>query len=63
MLAMKILKPGRIEVEHRGQCGTCKCKVQFEHREGEVMSDQRDGDYIRVKCPTRKCPDYINVQL
>lgn len=60
---MKILKQGRMEAERlfQGTCRNCDCQVEFKHHEGEVIRDHRDGDFIRVNCPT--CMTFITVAL
>jgi DNA-directed RNA polymerase subunit RPC12/RpoP len=50
---MKILKRGTPQAErvYQASCGSCGTKVEFKHSEGTVTYDQRDGDFIEVKCP------------
>jgi hypothetical protein len=45
----------------QGTCRNCDCQVEFKHHEGEVIRDHRDGDFIRVNCPT--CMTFITVAL
>lgn len=60
---MKILRAGNLLelTVYRGTCRNCNCEVEFRHMEGEVVRDQRDGDFIRVNCPT--CTTWICVAL
>ncbi len=37
-------------------CVRCKSELQFQRRDGEVTSDQRDGDFVTVKCPVCGTP-------
>ncbi len=50
---MRIIKEGihPNEIVHQGTCTTCKTEVEFKRSEGEVVYDQRDGDYVKVACP------------
>lgn len=36
----------------RMDCYHCKTVFEIEQREGKVVHDQRDGDYITHPCPT-----------
>lgn len=60
---MKILKPGRREADRlfKGTCSSCGCQIEFHQHEGQIIRDSRDGDYIRINCPT--CFTYITVAL
>lgn len=51
---MKIIKQGKIpaEREYRVTCRTCDTVFQFAQSEGKVTSDQRDGDFVSIACPT-----------
>lgn len=52
---MKIIKPGMLEsVIYAAECRNCGCVFEFEKKEGEVVRDWRDGDFIRIDCPTCK---------
>lgn len=50
---MKIIKQGipAEEKKHRGQCSRCETQVEFYRKEGTVTYDQRDGNFVTVKCP------------
>lgn len=54
---MEIVKLGVIpeNIMYQGVCSRCKCIVRFKQREGTVTSDQRDGDYVSILCPTEGC--------
>lgn len=60
---MKILRAGTLLdlAVYRGTCRNCNCEVEFTHAEGEVVRDHRDGDFIRINCPT--CTTWICVAL
>lgn len=47
----------------RVQCSNCNCVFEFTSGEGEYVSDQRDGDCIKIACPTCKIDIYISVKL
>lgn len=51
---MKIIKHGLLPEErvYRVTCIACKCVFDAEQSEGVYVSDQRDGDFVRFKCPT-----------
>lgn len=59
---MKVLKQGLKPTErwYKGTCYSCGTEVEFQRKEAELVSDQRDGDYVKVKCPT--CNGSITVQ-
>ena len=60
---MKILKKGIPNPEWVGKivaCGSCKCRVKLEQGdEVEFTSNQRDGDFYLIKCPTLGCKGSI----
>lgn len=60
---MKIMRPGKVEAERlfKVTCRNCDCQFEFKHHEGEVIRDQRDGDYIRINCPT--CMTFVTAAL
>ena len=51
---MKVIKQGQKPENkvYRGACRTCHTEVEFEQREAEYKVDQRDGDYLSIRCPT-----------
>jgi len=60
---MKILKKGCLPKERRhvATCDNCRTKFEFQEGEAKMVSDQRDGDYLEVKCPL--CKDGICVDV
>jgi ribosomal protein S27E len=38
-------------------CTTCKSDLRFKRQEGELLRDQRDGDFLEIKCPV--CEDRV----
>lgn len=60
-MAVKVTKPGALP-EHdvfEGTCYRCKTEVEFERADAKFTSDQRDGDFLSVACPT--CGGSIHV--
>ena len=60
---MKILQRGTppAEAVHTGICHTCNTEVEFARSEGKITYDQRDGDFVTVKCPV--CGASIHSQI
>jgi len=54
-----IIKPGidPATVVIDGRCTHCGCEFTFLPKEAEYQSDQRDGDFYKIKCPT--CPKSV----
>jgi ribosomal protein S27E len=50
---MEIIKRGVIPEErvYYAKCGYCESELRFRRSEAKYVSDQRDGDYLVVKCP------------
>jgi RNase P subunit RPR2 len=50
---VKITKVGSRpeDKEYRASCRNCKSEVEFRRNEAEYISDQRDGDFLSVRCP------------
>lgn len=40
------------------ECRTCKSEIEFLRIEAKFTPDQRDGDYLTIKCPV--CHDEIH---
>jgi DNA-directed RNA polymerase subunit RPC12/RpoP len=61
---MEIISMGKDpqKVKYVGTCRTCGTRVKFERREAEYHSDQRDGDYLSVKCPECQSEIYASVK-
>ncbi len=53
---MRIMKHGTApgDNKHRATCRNCGTKIEFMQSEAAYVADQRDGDYLRIKCPV--CP-------
>lgn len=53
---MEIIKKGKLPSERVfvAVCDHCSTKFRFKQSEGKVTYDQRDGDFISVKCPLCK---------
>lgn len=53
---MRIVKHGTAPGDHKlkAKCPNCGTVIEFMQAEAEYVSDQRDGDYLRIKCPV--CP-------
>jgi len=37
---------------YNGTCGYCKTQYKCLQEDGDVIFDQRDGDFLRIKCPS-----------
>jgi DNA-directed RNA polymerase subunit RPC12/RpoP len=50
---MKTIKQGKLpeEKEHVATCRKCGTEFSFLEKEGQMIFDQRDGNYITIKCP------------
>ena len=63
---MKIIKKGAISEEkvYRIECNHCKCVFEIMEKEGSIIFDQRDGNYLQYDCPTcsRSCMAALNVR-
>lgn len=60
---MKIIKKGTPPSDkvYEGTCRSCKTVVEFKQSEGKVTHDQRDGNFVSVRCPV--CNSLIHVSL
>ena len=60
---MKIIKHGTApgDNKHRATCHNCGTVIEFMQSEAERVFDQRDGDYLRIKCPV--CPRDITKSI
>lgn len=56
---MKIIKQGKLPEEqiYHSVCNYCKTEFEFAEKEGKVVFEQRDGDYVAIDCPLckRRC--------
>ncbi len=61
---MKIIKEGKLpedneDNEYDGTCHNCSTIIKFKQHEAKINYDQRDGDFLSIRCPL--CNKYINV--
>jgi ribosomal protein S27E len=51
---MKIIKQGIApeSVPLHGRCNHCRTEIEFLPMEAKYNSDQRDGDFYSIECPT-----------
>lgn len=51
---MKVIKEGILPETrtYRCNCDRCGCLFEFIEAEARRCSDQRDGDYLTIACPT-----------
>ena len=49
----EVLKRGITEDEkvYDATCMKCKSLLRFKRADAEYVSDQRDGDYLKINCP------------
>lgn len=53
---MKIITPGNVApTEYLHTCGGCGCHFSFTLAEVKRVSDPREGEYYKVKCPQPGC--------
>jgi hypothetical protein len=54
---VKLKREGKLPQERlmEGECSNCKCAIECKQGEAEHTSDQRDGDFYSIKCPTNGC--------
>lgn len=52
-MAIEVLKRGVTEDEkvYEAVCFSCKSHLRFKRSDAEYVSDQRDGDYLKINCP------------
>lgn len=60
-MSIKITKPGKLPAEkpYAGSCTNCGCHITCKRKDGEYIDDQRDGDCLKVRCPTDGCSSFI----
>lgn len=60
-MAVEIITPGILPEDRKytATCSRCACKFKFLRGDAELVHDQRDGDYLRIGCPT--CYADVNV--
>ena len=61
---MKVIRPGVLpeNVEIESTCRYCKCLFSYTKKEAFYRSDQRDGDYLEISCPTCARPVTLSVE-
>lgn len=60
-MTVTIIKPG-VKHEDRlyhASCRRCQCEFTFNRSDAMLVSDQRDGDYLRLPCPA--CTTVVTV--
>lgn len=62
---MEILSVGKLpsEKEYTTTCGSCHTRFKFKRGEASYHSDQRDGDYLLIRCPLAGCGKNATVQV
>lgn len=62
---MKVIKKGALAGDsiYRTTCSNCKSELEFQRKEAKYHFDQRDGDFLEVKCPVCGHPAYANVKV
>lgn len=59
---MKIIQKGKVpSTTLHCTCGHCGTVFECDQSEAQYQSDQRDGDYWRIKCPLSGCGREVNV--
>lgn len=60
----EILVMGKLpgENKHRARCKYCGTVFRFLRSEATYESDQRDGDYLAIKCPLCKTSVSVDVK-
>ncbi len=53
-MVIKVVSPGILpsDIKYDAVCTHCKCRFEFTGADGKITSDQRDGAFITVPCPT-----------
>lgn len=56
---MRIIKQGNLPEDRPYQtvCRNCNTEFEFLQKEAELVFDQRDGNFLKIKCPvcSNKC--------
>lgn len=54
---MEIMRKGKLPEaeEYTIVCGNCDCMFKFTRREARLQTDDRDGDFLEINCPTVGC--------
>jgi len=58
---MEIIKRGIIPKEklYIGECDNCDTKFRFKRKEAKSEEDDRDGCFLKIKCPVCKEMTYV----
>lgn len=53
-MTVQIIRAGILPEEqpYTATCRNCDCQFTFLRADASYVSDQRDGDYLRIPCPT-----------
>lgn len=56
---MRIIKQGQKpeDILHTLICHKCKCEFEFKQIEAKMNYDQRDGNFLSIRCPC--CNEYL----
>ncbi len=60
---MEIIKKGQPKNEkiYNATCRSCDTQIRFQRKEAKETFDQRDGNFLTVKCPV--CGDSIHIAI
>jgi hypothetical protein len=60
---MEIIKKGQPKNEktYHATCRDCGTRIKFQRKEAKETFDQRDGNYLTVKCPV--CVENIHTGI
>lgn len=56
-IGMRVIKMGELptETSYEFVCRSCKSTIIAKQHEGELVFDQRDGNFVRFVCPVEGC--------
>ena len=59
---MKILKRGTLPEERilNATCRKCQTEFEFAQSETTTVHDQREGDYLSIRCPLCSAPVFLS---
>jgi hypothetical protein len=61
---LKIINQGKMPNNmYTIRCDICGCEFMFEREDAQFVGNQKDGDYLRICCPTQECPVEFSVPL
>lgn len=63
-MVIRVIKPGIVpaEIKYTVTCSRCTCRFEFTGADGKISSDQREGDFITIACPTCTKPIHQKVR-